>query len=313
MDNSLKGALDLPYYQRSPFDFRQKMSPAVRRLMQFLSAVYVLQVLLAQFVPSTYVAMYRELALDYAALASDFRLWQLITYAVLHDVQISSPHARPLLDLFVCIGLIWGIYRGSLSNWTRREPMLFLIAAFASIFLIGQLGFGAPFHLGGNLLFFYFFGPLFERYWGPQRFLIFCLLSALGGAILSFTLSLTLSPRWVGTGAIGASGATMGLLMAYAVYYKNETVLAGFVVPMKAWHLLVLVVVFDVISLLSPNSGVAFFVHMGGLLTGWLLTTGNWRFSKLLHATKLSKLRRRKDRPSHLRVVRDDDDNPWIH
>jgi membrane associated rhomboid family serine protease len=284
--------------------------------MQGLACVYLAQVFLAQFALKTYVAAYQTLGLRYDQVFGEGQVWQLLTYSLLHDVNLRGPNPAPLFDLFVCGLVVWGIYRASRLKRSRSEPMLFIILAFAAIFLTGQLGFGAPFHLGGNLLFLYFFGPLFERHWGPKRFLIFCSLSAAGGALLATLLSIPLSERWVGTGAVGASGTMMGLLMAYTVYYKNETVLAGFVLPMRAQHLLILVVVFDVLSLLSPGSSVAFFVHMGGLLTGWLLTTGNWRPSrwrKLIPHTK--KLPLTKNR-SHLRIVRredNDDEPPLIH
>ena len=278
-------------------------------------AVYLVQVLLAQFTLLNYAEFYRLLALDYEQVWQSGYVWQLLTYSVLHEVAVIPGTNKPLLDLLVCCFVIWAIFRASKLPRSRQEPTLFIILAFAAIFLVGQLGFGAPFHLGGNLLFLYFFGPMFERHWGPKRFIIFCALSATGGALLSSLLSLVLDASWVGNGAIGASGIMMGLLMAFTVYYKDETVMAGFVLPMRARHLLVLVIVFDVIAVLTPGSQVAFFVHMGGLLTGWLLTTGNWRPSRWASKLRLSQKKKPHRKPSHLRIVRneDDDDPPYLH
>lgn len=50
---------------------------------------------------------------------------------------------------------------------------------FTHLFIHGGLG-----HLFGNMFALFIFGPLLERYWGGQRFLVFYLVTGLGAALL---------------------------------------------------------------------------------------------------------------------------------
>ncbi|MBQ5902834.1 MAG: rhomboid family intramembrane serine protease, partial [Alistipes sp.] len=71
---------------------------------------------------------------------------------------------------------------------------------------------------------------------------------------------------------VGASGAVMGLLLAFGVLYPNATIMLLIPpIPMKAkWF----VIIYAVIELFLGWRGVgqvAHFAHVGGMLWGWAL------------------------------------------
>ena len=80
-------------------------------------------------------------------------------------------------------------------------------------------------HLVFNMLALFMFGPSVEDKMGGRMFLLFYLLCGLGGAALSFLLM-----QWVPVGLIlGASGAILGVTVAFAWYWPNHQV---FVFPL---------------------------------------------------------------------------------
>jgi membrane associated rhomboid family serine protease len=79
------------------------------------------------------------------------------------------------------------------------------------------------------------------------------------------------------TPAVGASGAIMGLLVAYGMLFPNaELMLLFFPVPVKAKYFIPVLIGLDVfsgltgISIFSPNN-TAYWAHIGGALTGLLM------------------------------------------
>jgi membrane associated rhomboid family serine protease len=102
----------------------------------------------------------------------------------------------------------------------------------------------------------YVVGPALERLLGHARFLVLYLLSALGGAVLFYLLAPVDAP------ALGASGAIFGLFGAYFVVARRLRVDARGVVFLIVLNL--------AITFVIPN--IAWQAHVGGLITGGLLT-----------------------------------------
>lgn len=285
------------------------ITPMVRKIMITLVAAYVFSVLLATLLPvETFVPIWSGLALNHEAVFGQGKLWTLITYGWMHDLGPS-----PLLATLACGGAIYGIVRLYRTRWASQEFFVFLIAAFAIVTVLRVLGLGAPLHLGGNLLILYFFGHTFEERWGPRRFLLFWLLCVIGGGLFS-TFAWMLWPDLAGPGVVGASAGAMGLIAAFAVYFADQNVAYGFVVPIKGKYILFVAVVFDLIALLGPR-GIAVFAHFGGILAALALCTGFWRPSKVKRwmDKKLGKPKKK----TNLRLVPppDDDDEPprYLH
>src|ERR1700730_13733696 len=75
-------------------------------------------------------------------------------------------------------------------------------------------------HLVFNMLALFMFGPSVEDKMGGRMFLLFYLLCGLGGAALSFLLM-----QWAPVGLIlGASGAILGVTVAFAWYWPDHQV-----------------------------------------------------------------------------------------
>jgi membrane associated rhomboid family serine protease len=116
-------------------------------------------------------------------------------------------------------------------------------------------GFG---HIFWNMLGLYFFGPRVESRMGSQRFLTLYLLSGVVGALFSVLLA-PLNP------ILGASGAVLGVLMAFARFWPRERLYIWGVLPIEArW----LVIIYAAIDIMGFNGfgrlGVANVAHLGG-------------------------------------------------
>jgi membrane associated rhomboid family serine protease len=119
----------------------------------------------------------------------------------------------------------------------------------------GFAGFG-PAHIIFNMWALLLVGPGLERLLGRLRFLAVYLLSALGGSVLFYVL---VPP---GQPALGASGAVFGLFGAWFVVSRRMQV--------DTRAIMILIVINLVIGFVVPN--IAWQDHVGGLLTGGLLT-----------------------------------------
>ena len=143
-----------------------------------------------------------------------------------------------------------------------------------SMFLHGGL-----FHLLGNLLFLWVFGPNVEGVLGRWRFLGFYLASGIAAAAAQTLLSLAQGDPLMPM--VGASGAIAGVMAAYMVFFPRARVLTAIPVVffirfvhvpaaffIGLWFALQLLWAF----LGGFGSGVAFFAHVGGFVFGWVVT-----------------------------------------
>jgi membrane associated rhomboid family serine protease len=74
---------------------------------------------------------------------------------------------------------------------------------------------GSWMHLAGNIVYLVLFGRALEDRFGPVRFYIIFLASAIVGAYTHLVLTKLLTPQFMAYSVVGASGATSGLLGAY--------------------------------------------------------------------------------------------------
>jgi membrane associated rhomboid family serine protease len=113
-------------------------------------------------------------------------------------------------------------------------------------------------HIFWNMLGLYFFGPRVEQRMGPERFLGLYLVSGIAGALLSVVLA----PRYP---IIGASGAVLGVLMAFARFWPRERLMVWGIIPVEARWLVLIYAAIDLWSGFGGGrSGVANFAHLGG-------------------------------------------------
>lgn len=126
---------------------------------------------------------------------------------------------------------------------------------------------GSPWLLALNMYALWVFGPRVERRWTSREFLRYYLFCGLGGwfAHLAFVPGDTL--------LTGASAAVFGVMLAYATLWPAEQMFVFGVVPTTVrWFVLFLVALNLVGGLATTDgiSGMAYIVHLGGLLAGWL-------------------------------------------
>lgn len=126
---------------------------------------------------------------------------------------------------------------------------------------------GGWMHIIFNMYALWIFGTTLERVWGPKKFLIFYLVCGLAAGVAQMFLS-------VGAPAIGASGAVMGLLGAFAYTFPNtEFFIIPFPFPIKAKYMAAIYAAFDLFGGFRPGAsdGIAHFAHLGGLVMGLIL------------------------------------------
>jgi membrane associated rhomboid family serine protease len=171
------------------------------------------------------------------------------------------------------IALIYGFVPARASQSFLAE----LPQVFTSMFVHAGIG-----HLAWNMLFLHIFGDNVEDLLGRGRFLLFYLLAGLGGALGQYVQA-PMSP----VPMVGASGAIAGVLGAYLILHPKAPVillnpilplwlLMGPFLALPAWIVVGYWFFGNLIgglaSLGGHAAGVAFFAHIGGFLTGLLLT-----------------------------------------
>ncbi len=154
----------------------------------------------------------------------------------------------------------------AITEWLRFDPAQAFTQPwtfFSYMFVHGGL-----FHLLANSLALAVFGPSVERRMGGTTFLLFYLYCGLGAATLSLVLAaaLPIAPF------VGASGAVLGVAMAFAIHNPDAVLMIFPIpVPIKARVLVMIIATLDLLgALVGGNSGIAHVAHLGGLGFGWL-------------------------------------------
>ena len=130
-------------------------------------------------------------------------------------------------------------------------------------------------HILFNMLALVFLGPMVEQVLGAKRFLTLYLLCGLASAAAHLLID-GQHP------AVGASGAVMGVVIAFATMFPNVKLMVFPIpVPVRAAILAVIYVGLDLyLGMTSANTGVAHFAHLGGAVTGFILVM-KWGFAGL--------------------------------
>jgi membrane associated rhomboid family serine protease len=123
------------------------------------------------------------------------------------------------------------------------------------------------FHILFNMYALWMFGSVLERVWGPKRFLIFYMVCGLAAGVAQMLL--------VKDGAaVGASGAIMGLLAAFAYLFPNtKFFILPFPFPIKAKYMVAILAAIDLFGGFHPGNAdnVAHFAHLGGMVMGFII------------------------------------------
>ena len=127
---------------------------------------------------------------------------------------------------------------------------------------------GSFMHILFNMFLLIMFGSEMERWWGSREFVKYYFVTGIGAGVVHI-LSAYLFGNPHGL-VIGASGAVLGVLLAYGLTFPNRQILLWFVIPVSARTLVIVLAVMDLLFAFSGNDGVARFAHLGGMLTGLL-------------------------------------------
>jgi len=158
---------------------------------------------------------------------------------------------------------------GTSFGWLTSRIGLWSIATglFSPYQLVTHMfAHGGFFHILFNMYALWLFGAPLEKIWGPKRFLIFYFVCGLAAGVAEMFL--------VPIGfAIGASGAIMGCLAAFAYTFPNvQFYILPIPFPIKAKYLAIIYAAFDLFGQFSGFGGnVAHFAHLGGLVMGLIL------------------------------------------
>ena len=147
------------------------------------------------------------------------------------------------------------------------------------------------YHILFNMFALWMFGRILENVWGAKRFLLFYLACGVGAAALhlaiqyfrceqllqDFTnndISAIKAHLGAASPALGASGAIMGVMAAFAYTFPNTELYIMFIpVPVKAkWAILGLAAI-DLFGGIASINGdnIAHFAHLGGAITGFII------------------------------------------
>jgi len=226
--------------------------------------------------------------------------------------------AKYLLIANVSVFVIQLFSDGFMIRWFALIPATVfpgvqLWRLFTYMFMHGDFA-----HILFNMLVLWWFGSPVEQRLGMRRFVFYYFLCGVGSGLVSVFFYLSFGGSHVPI--LGASGALMGMFMAFALLYPNAQVLLFFVVPVKAKWLVVFFVIMEFAATVSYTSGavsgVANIAHLSGLLIGYfyLRRLDDLRSYYLRARLKyLGAKSKPKDRPFRV-ITNDDDDKPtWLH
>lgn len=177
---------------------------------------------------------------------------------VMFGVQLVLARSDPdQYQRFLAALWVWG---GDFKPWTL----------VTSAFLHAE---SHPWHILGNMLFLWVFGPNIEDRFGRVGFSLFFLMgAAASGGVHAF---FTDNP------AIGASGAVAACTGAYLVLFPKTQIkcfmMLGFigVVRVSAWWFIVLAITWDILlQSTGARTGIAHAAHLGGSAFGAIVAAG---------------------------------------
>ena len=214
--------------QYSPTGFRL-LPTIVKHLLIINVLMYLATVTLTRF----NIDLTRILGLHFFK-ASDFRIYQLLTYMFMHG---NFGH------LFFNMFALW-MFGNTLENlWGSKRFLLFYMVC----------GIGAG--LCQELVQYIQYATSLASYSSVN----------MGGHIYTMDAYLNMMTT------VGASGAIYGLLLAFGMMFPNSMIYFYFLIPIKAKWFVIGYAVIELITGLTGVDNVAHFAHLGGMLFGLLL------------------------------------------
>lgn len=166
--------------------------------------------------------------------ASDFRLYQLVTYMFMHG---NFEH------LFFNMFSLW-MFGSTLENiWGSKRFLLF--------YMVCGLGAG----LCQEAVQYIEYTTSLANYTTVN----------MGGRVIPMSAYLNMM------NTVGASGAIYGLLLAFGMMFPNEYIYLYFLVPIRTKWFIIAMVVIELVSGFYGGGNIAHFAHLGGMLFGLIM------------------------------------------
>ena len=198
--------------------------------------------------------------------------WALIALNIavfVYELTLSPVQLDQLIAMW---GMTPGALLGSFAHVTSASPAVWATLITSQFLHAGWL------HILGNMLFLWVFGDNIEDVLGHFSYLFFYLISGIAAGIAQTAV---LGPSSVP--AIGASGAIAGVLGAYIVLFpwQRVKILVPLFIILWAVDIPAVLVIgwwfiqqffYGAIALTeTAASGIAFWAHIGGFMTGLIL------------------------------------------
>ncbi len=159
-------------------------------------------------------------------------------------------------------------WKGAL--WPVSSPDFNPYQIFTSMFLHAP-SFEMFFHILFNMFALFMFGRVLENVWGAKRFLFFYLACGVGASAAHLIMQQVMGG---GVPAVGASGAIMGIMVAFGYLFPNtEMMIVPIPIPVKAKWVVIGYVLLDLFGGFGKIAGdnIAHFAHLGGAITGFII------------------------------------------
>jgi len=189
---------------------------------------------------------------------------------------------------------LWPVIPGELRSQLLMEGVITDAQTFKPYQIATHFFTHSPqnmFHILFNMFGLWMFGRQLESVWGHKRFLLYYLACGVGAAALHMLIQYFRAEalltalhsnnesaimRNVGAlgSMVGASGAVMGIMAAFAFYFPNTELYMGFFpMPIKAKWLILGYAALDLFGGVAraSNDNIAHFAHLGGAITGFII------------------------------------------
>lgn len=125
-------------------------------------------------------------------------------------------------------------------------------------------------HVISNVFILVAAGPALESRVGEKKFMLIFFVAAFAALVAHAILAYTTDIVRPGDLAIGASGGIFGILTAFAVRYPKEKlpIILFFILYLPAFFVLLIYLAFNLVYMLSPTGGIAWWGHFAGFLVG---------------------------------------------
>ncbi|VGO18482.1 Rhomboid protease GluP [Pontiella sulfatireligans] len=177
-----------------------------------------------------------------------------------------TPAVRFLIILNVVVYILEYLFHLPIANLFALPAVWWKTLSFGQLFTY-MFVHGSFSHILMNMMGLFFIGPTMERRLGAYRFFILYYISGILGGL---GWSLLASP---GQYCVGASGAVMGILGAFAALYPHAKVVLIFLpfYPIKAWILVSVLIGFEFFqTFVHPVfGGIANAAHLMGGIAGF--------------------------------------------